>query len=526
VVPGFDDWLTKVNVRVSVCRYFHEHDLDFKSEEPKLEFRDSHSLFIEAHQPILLDVPSMAQILLSQLERDTKLKCLKSITVMQTPKANFFNIADFLNFPSFQLLKRDLDLMMLEIPIIEKVIVRTQRRPLKPIRKIMIFSHEDSRTGAPIYALQVAQSLVQSGYDVQVVSLRDNFRSGNFNTLGSRHSYLSDHVNLGHSGSNTITHWLLTENGNQAMQNVFTKFKPDLVLANSLASCEAIRLASAASIPSILYVHEAWDIEIFNDSIQDPFALRVREALEAAPLVLFGSNTTFQHWKKTKIAINGRVAKSYRKITTYSEAEKTNAKANLKGQLGLTSNDIVFLSVATFEPRKRIDDIVHAFKSIQNPRANLILLGSIPGPTHDNIKKLVDGDSRIRLISPTSNLAPYYAAADCLIFASEEETMPLVLQEAALWEIPRIVSKYPGYQELIPSPELALLFNPKDVEGMAQQMLKFLDDDFDARWLVRNALFQQHSFSEGEITELMSGIDSLSKNWISVVPEGWLDEKN
>lgn len=526
VVSGFDDWLTEMNMKVSVCRNSHKHDLDFKSEDPKVEFRGSHDLFIEAHQPIWLDVPSMAQILLSKHESESKLKCLKSLIEMQTPKSRYFNTADYFNFSSFQLLERDLNLMLLEMSTIEKVIVRTQRHQLKPIRNILIFSHEDSRTGGPIYALQVAQSLLQNGYDVQVVSLRDNFRNGNFDALGNRHSYLSDHISFGYSGSDTITNWLLTENGNQAMRNLMTKFNPDLILANSLASCEAIRFASAASIPSILYVHEAWDIEIVKDTTLDPFALRVRDSLEAAPLVLFGSNATLEHWKKTKLAINGRVAQSYRKINTYTEAEKRSAKADLKQHLGLTSSDIIFLSVATFEPRKRIEDIVHSFKSIQDPRINLILLGSIEGPTHTRIEKLVDGDLRIRLVSPTSNLAPYYAAADCLVFASEEETMPLVLQEAALWEIPRIVSKYLGYQELIPSPKLALLFNPKDIEGMAMQMLRFLNDGVDTRVLVKNALSQQLYFMESGMTELISGIDSLAQNWISVVPEGWLDEKN
>lgn len=526
VVMGFDHWVTEKNIKASVDRYFHKDDHNFEGEKPRFEIRGSNDLFIEAHQPIILDVPSISQILFSQIDIYSKLNSLTKLFDVQTPKCKYFNASDSLNFASFLFLKEDLNQMLLELLSSEKIIVRVQRSQLKPIQNILMFSHEDSRTGAPIYALQVVLSLLQNGYNVQVVSLRDNFQSGNFDILGIRHSYLSDHVNLGPSGSKTINDWLLTESGDQAMQILLTKFSPDLIIANSLCSCEAIRIASAARIPSILYVHEAWDLCEIDESIQYQFRLRVRESLEAAQLVLFGSNATLQHWKQTELAINGRVASSYRSITPYDESEKKSTKARFKRHLGLSNSDIVFLSVATFEPRKRIEDIVSAFKSIQDPRINLILLGSIEGPTQSTIRKLVDRDSRIRLIPPTNNLDPYYAIADCLIFASVEETMPLVLQEAALWEIPRIVSKYSGYQELIPSSEFALLFDPKDIDGLALQMLKFLNNDCDAQFLVKNALSQQRSFMENGISELSSGIKSLTENWISVVPEWWFSEKN
>ena len=103
--------------------------------------------------------------------------------------------------------------------------------------------------------------------------------------------------------------------------------------------------------------------------------------------------------------------------------------------------------------------------------------------------------------------------------------MPLVLQEAALWEIPRIISKYPGYQELIPSPELALLFEPKDVNGLVLQMVKFLNNEFHSELLVKKALLQQRTFTESGIGELISGINSITDTWVSVVPDWWLDEK-
>ena len=142
------------------------------------------------------------------------------------------------------------------------------------------------------------------------------------------------------------------------------------------------------------------------------------------------------------------------------------------------------------------------------------------------MKSMVENKSNIHVIEATRQLEDYYAAADCLIFASEEETMPLVLQEAALLGIPRIVSMYAGYMELIPSEDYAFLFPTGDISALKDRMEFFIQNTEKAMAVAERAKkFQVEKLQEND-TSLLDLIQFVYQNRFSMQPNEWSNEND
>lgn len=392
--------------------------------------------------------------------------------------------------------------------------------------RILLISHEDSHTGAPIYLNQLSQALGQNGFDVHILSLRPEFGSGSFSNLGKRHTYLADYKDRRDSKRDILHNWILTAAGVRAFSKVVKTHKPDLILANTLSSSDAIRMAVLHDVPSILYVHESWKYDPSDLKVKGTFQLRVKESMEAANLIVFGSIATYQHWQNPKFSFNGVVIPTYRRIKIPTDEKSALLRKKVRNNLEIPDDAKVFLSVATFEPRKRIQDIVISFNALNESNTYLILVGANRSLNDGDVIKLINGNHRIKLIKSTNDLYPYYASADCFVFASEEETMPMVLQESALFKLPRIISTYPGFQELTPSEEFAYLFPVGDVELLKFKMKDFLSSPELASKKALRALELQYAFNSETDLRIFSAINALFEHNFSLFPSDWSNEKS
>jgi glycosyltransferase involved in cell wall biosynthesis len=232
------------------------------------------------------------------------------------------------------------------------------------------------------------------------------------------------------------------------------------------------------------------------------------------------------HWDKAKLSINGLTVPSTRNLKVPDAESLKLIRAKVRDRLNIPIGHQVFLSLATFEPRKRIQDIVSAFNSIKNLNTHLILVGANNSPIAEEILDLISDKSRVSIIQATKDITEYYAVADIFVFASEEETFPLVLQEAALYRIPRIVSEYSGSKELIPSEEFALLFPPRDVKKLATKMNDLLSAPKKAEEIATRAYEFQNLLVENENSQIIKTIEEVLEYQISISPLEWFNEKN
>jgi glycosyltransferase involved in cell wall biosynthesis len=391
------------------------------------------------------------------------------------------------------------------------------------IKRILLVSHEDSRTGAPIYLAQIAKELISVGFDVKIISLRDDFTDGVFTNFGEKFGYLKDYLAWEFRNSRTSSGWLLNQAGESALKTLLNDFSPDVVLINSLASSDVIRVCKIQNFSCLLYVHERSTFYDHPNILGTTLGSRVIEGLRGSEKVIFGSVATKNYWLNRVPIYQSTVVPTYRALSIPTLSHSLNMRIRFRSELGIDDYCKVFLAVATFEPRKRITDIVKAFKNIKDPAARLLLVGDsdIPGSVSQKVLKLTEDDNRILIFKKQGDLDMFYSGADYFVHASEEETMPLVLQEAAQWGLPRVIARYQGIEEIVPGEELALTFQIGDIDELSIRMKQLLSNKINEKSMVEAAREYQTSQLRAGAKDLVELINSVNSDAISITPLGW-----
>jgi glycosyltransferase involved in cell wall biosynthesis len=112
--------------------------------------------------------------------------------------------------------------------------------------------------------------------------------------------------------------------------------------------------------------------------------------------------------------------------------------------------------------------------------------------------------------------------ADALVFASAEETYPLVLQEAAHLGLPRIVSRFPGWEESVSS-SAALLFDVGDVASLSECMRTAIEDECVRDRVAREGLADAAAVTSAWEQDFLGQCHSVLDHPRAVVaPREWL----
>ena len=108
-------------------------------------------------------------------------------------------------------------------------------------------------------------------------------------------------------------------------------------------------------------------------------------------------------------------------------------------------------------------------------------------------RKLVE---RVFFLGAVKNIGMAYAAADCLVHPTLEDTFAMVVLEAMAHGLPVVASgpKYCGISGLLhPGVNAVLLDDPRDASALASAILQVLDDpDFAARLAKEAMIFAKH----------------------------------
>ncbi|HEY8748825.1 MAG TPA: glycosyltransferase family 4 protein [Tepidisphaeraceae bacterium] len=120
--------------------------------------------------------------------------------------------------------------------------------------------------------------------------------------------------------------------------------------------------------------------------------------------------------------------------------------------LGLSTDDVVLISVGTLEPRKNQLALVKLFAKIasHHPRARLVLIGD--GPSRGQIESTIAElglESKVRLLGFRKDVPDLLPLADLYVHASLLENCPMVLLEAARAKLPVAAVPAGGVPELL-----------------------------------------------------------------------------
>lgn len=372
-------------------------------------------------------------------------------------------------------------------------------------KKILVVSHEDSYTGAPLYLLQLANYLRNIGVEVFILCVRAKFKSGVFSSQGFKTVYIEDLS----TEELLIRDWLLTDLGKVLVTDLILELVPDQIWVNSINASSVIDLIDRLNMTSCLFVHESFGF-MSKDILVNEYEVMFRSSLEKAHLVVFGSEHSKSSFYQNEIRTNGIVLNSLRtndfNVQNLSLAERVSRRK----EMGINPVATVFLSMATFEPRKRIDDIICAFENAAPPNSYLILVGYVEDDRHSNhLKKRVDGKSNVLVVPVSKDPSYFYSISDVLVLASQSETYPLVLQEAIHWDLLRIVSKYPGYEASC-NEDTALMFEVGDLDQLTSLVIKSSTNPQLAKIVKKAAKLDFSKKEESYSDKLMSILTNLS----------------
>ena len=150
----------------------------------------------------------------------------------------------------------------------------------------------------------------------------------------------------------------------------------------------------------------------------------------------------------------------------------------LRQQLGV-ADDFVFLHVGRLAPEKNVELVLEAFRIFRegNPstRAKLVIAGD--GPSLDSLYARAGlgvrflGNLERHIVLPL-----LYASADAFVYASETETLGLVILEAMASGVPVIATPAGGIADNLRHERNGLAYLPGDAQGLAEAMTRMVDD--------------------------------------------------
>ncbi len=155
----------------------------------------------------------------------------------------------------------------------------------------------------------------------------------------------------------------------------------------------------------------------------------------------------------------------------------------LMQSLNIKKDDFVFIFVGRLVSDKGINELVFAFKSFQEEYQNckLLLVGNLEMDL-DPIKNItlqeIKSNQNIVDVGYQSDIRPYLAIANCLIFPSYREGFPNVVIQACAMNLPCVVSNINGCNEIIKHNHNGIIIPVKNENAIFEAMKLVFTDKY------------------------------------------------
>jgi len=164
----------------------------------------------------------------------------------------------------------------------------------------------------------------------------------------------------------------------------------------------------------------------------------------------------------------------------------------LRKEHGIHKDDVVFVFVGRLVKDKGINELVNAFKNIQqkNAQCKLLLVGIFENeldPLLPVTIKEIENNPNIIYVGWQNDVRPFFAMSDVLAFPSYREGFPNVVMQAASMSLASIVTNINGCNEIIVEEENGFIIPVKDEHVLQDRMAKLLENNQLRNNLARNA---------------------------------------
>jgi glycosyltransferase involved in cell wall biosynthesis len=157
------------------------------------------------------------------------------------------------------------------------------------------------------------------------------------------------------------------------------------------------------------------------------------------------------------------------------------ARKTLREQLSIPEDGIIFLFLGRLTFDKGLLDLADAFSRLCKTREDIHLL--IAGPDEEGMKEKIlsicgDYRGRIHFYDFTDRPEGFMAAADVFCMPSYREGFGIVVIEAGAAGIPSIGTGIYGVVDAIEDNVTGYIYAPGDAGGLAEKMLKMIEEPF------------------------------------------------
>jgi glycosyltransferase involved in cell wall biosynthesis len=141
---------------------------------------------------------------------------------------------------------------------------------------------------------------------------------------------------------------------------------------------------------------------------------------------------------------------------------------------------------------KGINELVAAFDRLskQSPNLRLILVGRMEtelDPLDPSTEAIIKNNSHIIFLGTQTDVRPFMAASDALVFPSYREGFPNVVLEAGAMGLPSIVTDINGCNEIIIEGKNGVIIPPRDENALYDAMKLFVEHPDAVKELAANA---------------------------------------
>jgi glycosyltransferase involved in cell wall biosynthesis len=155
-------------------------------------------------------------------------------------------------------------------------------------------------------------------------------------------------------------------------------------------------------------------------------------------------------------------------------------KAGLRRELGIQPRDFTFIFVGRLVGDKGINELVQAFAALsaEHLQAKLLLVGQAEDhldPLLPETMQRIETHPKIISAGYQSDVRPYFAISDALVFPSYREGFPNVVMQAGAMGLPAIVSDINGCNEIVTDGFNGMVIPVKDPAAIQKAMTQLID---------------------------------------------------
>lgn len=181
--------------------------------------------------------------------------------------------------------------------------------------------------------------------------------------------------------------------------------------------------------------------------------------------------------KPLKVIANGNV--NGIDLEYYNSVYDQDFILNLKKKLNIDEKDFVFIFVGRLVKDKGLNELIKAFRKLNNEETKLLLVGSFEhdlDPLEEEVYKEIENNKNIIAVGFQKDVRPYFAISDALVFPSYREGFPNVVMQAGAMSIPCIVTDINGSNEIIINGENGIVIPVKDIEAISSGMRELIEN--------------------------------------------------